>query len=62
MRVAIALGAETFSKEVGGLINKIELCKFFNWTPRQYGNQKWTDLRKFKNYFRWKVKMKDSVK
>ena len=49
---AITFEAKTVDADVERLISKIEVCKLFGWTPREYGEQKWTDLRKIKNYIK----------
>ena len=54
MRSAIFLQAEVVDKDVASLMNKISVCKEMGWTFEQYEKTKSTELRKVKNYFKWK--------
>lgn len=60
MREAIFFDAKTVDRDVANLMTKINLCKEMGWTPKEYGEQKWTDIRKIKNFFKWKFIKEES--
>ncbi len=59
MRIEVGLEAKTHSPSVQRMIDKIEMCRIFGWTPSQYNEQKWTEIRKIRNYLRWKRMMEE---
>jgi len=50
----LSLAIITKATEVDSILaywlNKIRLCKYYTWTPKQYNEQKWSDIRMFKMY------------
>ena len=54
MRAAIFTGAKSVDADVAGFMNKVALCKEFGWTPEEYGRQKWSDIRMFGNWLKWR--------
>ena len=62
MREAIFADAREVDKEVGSLISKIQICERMGWTFKEYGEHKASDLRKIKNYYKWKAIKAESKK
>jgi len=50
MILAVITKSKSADKPVADLINKITLCKYYGWTPKEYDEQRISDIRKFKTY------------
>lgn len=50
MIMAIISKAKEVDKPVADVINKVRLCKYYGWTPKEYDEQRLSDIKLFKTY------------